>query len=301
MDETERGDGERGDWQYVDGRAVRQGQPARILPGDPEDTQPVSLRSSRLEPYEPSAATSGMRNVGTKSLARTEAPYQPPQEAPPTVVKVRRGPTACVILAGTFAILALSCALLGFATLQGGLDRLGGVFPSFSFGITPTVTINSQPAVISQIRSLSRLETVNYQLEKVVTGKSSGPLPDLLTSDKILLVAHGEVVAGVDLSKLKPEDVTVLSGTVTIRMPKAEVLFTRLDNDKTYVYDRQTGILSKPDPNLETQMRRVAEQEILQAALEDGILNKARDNAQAVLRTLVTGLGYKDVRFKEAP
>jgi hypothetical protein len=198
----------------------------------------------------------------------------------------------------------VSCALLAFATFQGGLDglgKLGGVFPNFSFAVTPTVTINTQPAIINQIRGLSRLETVNYQLEKVVTGKSSGPLPDLLTSDKILLVAHGEVVAGIDLSRLKPEDVTVLSGTVTINMPDAEVLYTRLDNDKTYVYDRQTGIFSKPDPNLETEMRRVAEKEILDAALEDGILDKATENARTVLRTLVTGLGYKDVQFKEAP
>ncbi|MDQ5824633.1 MAG: DUF4230 domain-containing protein [Chloroflexota bacterium] len=299
MDET-RGNGGRDDWQYVDGKLARPGDPVRILPGDPH----AGPSSGRLEPYEPSATSTGMRNVGTKAQARSTPPYQATPAAPPTVVQVKRGPTACVILAGTFAVLALSCALLAFATFQGGLDRLGrlgGVFPNFSLAVTPTVTINTQPAVISQIRGLSRLETVNYQLEKVVTGKSSGPLPDLLTSDKILMVAHGEVVAGIDLSRLKPEDVTVLSDTVTITMPKAEVLYTRLDNDKTYVYDRQTGIFSKPDPNLESEMRRVAEKEILDAALEDGILDKATENARTVLRTLVTGLGYKDVRFEEAP
>ncbi|HVG00601.1 MAG TPA: DUF4230 domain-containing protein, partial [Chloroflexia bacterium] len=201
--------------------------------------------------------------------------------------------------------LALSCALLAFATFRGGLDgfgKLGGILPSFSFGMTPTVTIDTQqPAVISQIRSLSKLETVNYQLEKVVTAKSSGPLPDLLTSDKILLVAHGEVVAGIDLSRLKEKDVTVVSGTVTVNLPPAEVLYTRLDNDKTYVYDRQTGIFSSPDPNLETELRRVAEREILNAALEDGILTKASENAQTVLRTLITGLGYDKVQFRQSP
>ena len=313
MDETDNGSAGRGDWQYVDGKRVRANDQVRILPGDPQETRPASAAprtnappgSGRLEPYEPATPTTGMRNRATKAEAGSAAPYQATQAAPPTIVQVKRGPTACVILAGTFAVLALSCALLAFATFQGGLDslgRLGGVFPNFSFVVTPTVTINTQqPAVISQIRSLSKLETVNYQLEKVVTGKSSGPLPDLLTSDKILLVAHGEVVAGLDLSKLQPEDVKVVSGTVTIRLPKAEVLYTRLDNDKTYVYDRQTGIFSKPDPNLESELRRVAEQEILTAALEDGILTKATENAQTVLRTLVTGLGYKDVRFQQSP
>lgn len=315
MDEREGGSSGVGEWQYVDGKPARAGDHVRILPGDPEQdrlsgpaSRESSPRSSRgLEPYEPSTGSRTHDLLAPPAVPRvqSEAPYQAAPAPTPTIVQVKRGPTACAILASTFAVLALSCALLAFATFQGGLEglgKLGGVFPNFSFVVTPTVTINTQqPAVISQIRGLSRLETVNYQLEKVVTGKSSGPLPDLLTSDKILLVAHGEVVAGVDLSRLKPEDVRIVSDTVTIRLPKAEVLFTRLDNEKTYVYDRQTGIFSKPDPNLESELRRVAEDEILNAALEDGILDKATENARTVLRTLVTGLGYKEVRFEEAP
>jgi hypothetical protein len=197
--------------------------------------------------------------------------------------------------------------LLAFATLRSGLDglgRLSGVIPSFGFNVvtTPTVTIDtSRPSVIEGVRALSRLETVNYQLEKVITGKSSGPLFDFLTSDKILLVAHGEVIAGVDLQKIQPEDIEVVSDTVIITMPEAEILSSKLDNDRTYVYDRQTGIFSKPDPNLESQMRSAAEEQIVQSAKEDGILQKAEDNAKQTLRSLVQGLGYKDVEFKEEP
>lgn len=313
MDEMESGSSGRDDWQYVDGKPTRAGEQVRILPGDPQPARPVGTPSPasqppgarRLDPYEPANMDAGRRGAGAAAPTSSAAPYQATQAPPPTIVQVKRGPTACVILAGTFAVLALSCALLGFATFRGGLDgfgKLDGILPSFSFGMTPTVTIDTQqPAVISQIRSLSKLETVNYQLEKVVTAKSSGPLPDLLTSDKILLVAHGEVVAGIDLSRLKEEDVTVVSGTVTVNLPPAEVLYTRLDNDKTYVYDRQTGIFSSPDPNLETELRRVAEREILSAALEDGILTKASENAQTVLRTLITGLGYDKVQFRQSP
>jgi hypothetical protein len=205
----------------------------------------------------------------------------------------------------TISLLMVSCALLAFATLRNGLDglgKLGGLIPSFGLVTTPTVTIDtSRPTVIDQVRALARLETVHYQLEKVVSGESTGPLPDFLTSDKILLVAHGEVVAGVDLTELAPGDITVVSDTVTIRLPKAKILSSKLDNDKTYVYDRQTGIFNKPDPNLETQIRQVAEQQIVQGALEDDILGKAQTNAEDVIRTLVNGLGYSDVRFIESP
>jgi hypothetical protein len=202
-------------------------------------------------------------------------------------------------------VLLVSCALLSFATFKGGMDGLGklaGLVPSINILTTPTVTIDtSRPTVIDQVRALSKLETIHYQLEKVVSGKSSGPLPDFLTSDKILLVAHGEVVGGVDLGKIADDDITVLSDTVTIRMPKPEILYSKLDNDKTYVYDRQTGVFSRPDPNLETQIRQAAETDILDTALEDGILDKAETNAQDVIRTLLNGLGYKEVRFTQGP
>jgi hypothetical protein len=226
--------------------------------------------------------------------------------APQQVTVIRKGPSGCAIIAATLSLLLLSCAVLAFFTFRSGLDglgKLGGLIPSFpSIVFTPTVTIDtSSPTVIDRVRALSKLETVHYELEKVVTGKSSGPLPDFFTSDKILLVAHGEVVAGIDLSKLQPDDVTVVSDTVTIRLPSPEILHKSLDNEKTYVYDRQTGIFNKPDPNLETDIRRVAEQEILETALEDGILIKATENAKDVLRTLITGLGYEEVRFTNAP
>lgn len=257
-----------------------------------------------VAPYEPvvQRRTPPRSTPQQREVTRRESGAQQTSSSTPGVVT--KGPSACVILAGTFSLLAVACALLAFATLQGGLSGLGkltGVIPSFNFGIvtTPTVTLDmSRPAVIDQIRSLSKLETVNYELEKVVSGKSSGPLPDFLTSDKILLVAHGEVVAGIDLSNIQPQDVITNGTGVTIRLPKSQILYSKLDNQKTYVYDRQTGLFNKPDPNLESSIRTAAEQQIVQAATEDGILSKADENARQVLRTLLTGLGYKDVQFE---
>ena len=309
-----------------DGDAVRILPDDSYEPGDAEAGQdPATLQRGTLytpaarpertfEPYDAYNARPAQRGttqgrstarqaLPEESLRRREA-ENPPEKA--TVVQVRRGPSACAIIAGTLSLLSLACALLAFATLKDGLEglgKLGGLIPSFpSFGLvtTPTVTIDtSRPTIIEQVRALSKLETVNYNLQKVVSGESSGPLPDFLTSDKILLVAQGEVVAGMDLGKLQSSDITVEGQTVTIRLPETEILYSKIDNDKTYVYDRQTGIFSKPDPNLETQLRQAAEKEIVQAAIEDGIMDKARTNAEQVLRTLITGLGYDDVIFSD--
>ncbi len=214
----------------------------------------------------------------------------------------RSGPSGCAIVGATVAFLLVACALLGFAAWQRGWDGLSGVFGDIFK--PPTTTIDtSQPAVVDRIQALNRLETVRYQVEKVITGRTTGFLPDFLVQDRLLLIAHGEVIAGVDLSKLQPQDVLVITDTVTIKMPKAEIFNpnTILDEKQTYVYQRSGGILpfAGQDPNLETKVRQAAVSVLLQAAEEDGILQQASQNAEQVLRSLITGLGFKQVQFIE--
>ena len=157
----------------------------------------------------------------------------------------------------------------------------------------------SSPTVVQMIRQLSRLETVEYSLDKIVEGERQSPyLPDFLAGDKLLLVAHGEVIAGVDLSQFKAGDLLVNGDTVHVRLPAAQILTTRIDNGRTRVYSRTTGLLVSSDPNLESDVRRIAEQQIAQAALDDGILEKARQNARTSVTALLYGLRFRTVDVK---
>jgi hypothetical protein len=156
----------------------------------------------------------------------------------------------------------------------------------------------STPVVVGAIQRLSRLETVVYSLDTVVEGDRSLPmLPDALTGDKILLVVHGESIAGVDLSLLKREDVIVDPATrsVHVTLPASQIFVTTLDNRHTRVYARTTGLLVPVDPNLETETRSKAEGQLQQAALADGILDAARKNARATVTTLLYSLGFAHV------
>jgi len=78
-------------------------------------------------------------------------------------------------------------------------------------------------------------------------------------------------------------------------LPHAEIFSTRLDNNQTRVYSRETGLLVPADPNLESEVRAEAERQLLQGALTDGILNNAATNARATVTTLVQALGFSDV------
>jgi len=162
-----------------------------------------------------------------------------------------------------------------------------------------TTVDGSSAAVVERIRKLSRLETVVYSMDKIVVGqKQSVLLPDFIAGDKLLLIAHGEVTAGIDLSLLQPGDVTVKDDSVTIRLPGPAVLSTRIDNERTKVYSRDTGLLVMADPNLETEVRKAAEEQIGQAAVADGILDKAKTNAVASLTALLYGLGFRTVEIR---
>ena len=84
---------------------------------------------------------------------------------------------------------------------------------------------------------------------------------------------------------------------LTMRLPKPEIFVATLDNEKSYVYDRQTGLLTKGDVNLESSARKLAEDEIEKAALEDGIMDLAKQNAENYLSRLLSDMGYPDVVF----
>src|SRR5512138_1148225 len=162
----------------------------------------------------------------------------------------------------------------------------------------PTPTIIPDPVTyINEVRALARLETIQYSIEKVITGETSQGSMAFLFGDKLLFVAHGTVIAGIDMEKLQPEDMHFENGVLTVKLPPAEIFIATLDNDKSYVYQRDTGILAKPDINLETLVRQKAEEEIRKAALEDGILQQAQTNAEAYLFKFFAALGYPNTIF----
>jgi Protein of unknown function (DUF4230) len=160
-----------------------------------------------------------------------------------------------------------------------------------------TLTIDvSQPTVVDRIQRLQRLETVVYTMDKLVTGAKENPFfPDFLAGDRLLMMVHGEVVAGIDFSNLKPGDVKVEGKQIRLHLPASQVFRTRLDSAKTRVYSRQTGLLVPTDPNLETQVREEAERQLLGAALTDGILRTAQQNAVLTVNSLLQGLGFEKI------
>jgi hypothetical protein len=159
----------------------------------------------------------------------------------------------------------------------------------------------SQATVVHQIRSLQRLETVVYAMDKIVAGGYENRfLPRVLAGDRLLLVVYGDVTAGVDLSRVEASGVKIEGRSVTLTVPAPEVFSTRIDNTKTRVYSRETGLFSRVDPDLESQVRQESEKQVRQAALDGGILPAASANAATTLRSFLKGLGFEQVEVRQS-
>lgn len=198
-----------------------------------------------------------------------------------------RSTLAIVLIAGLSTLVgAGSMALLYFAFLakDDGIE------------VRPT------PSVVVALQDLSRLETTRYHMERLIDlkEKQSRFRGLIEAEDAIRMQAVGDVTAGVDLSKIEEGDVQIDEARqkAIITLPKAEVLDASLDNERTFVFERDTDLLARRNEALETRARQEAERTIKDAALEAGILDRAEKGATSTIRSLVLSLGYEEVEIR---
>jgi hypothetical protein len=113
------------------------------------------------------------------------------------------------------------------------------------------------------------------------------------------LFAVARIGGGVDMERITTSnfEVNEETGSVTVQLPPPEIMFVEVDSEATQVYDRDTGLFTKGDSQLESEARQVAEEILVKAALEHGILERARENAEATITGFLVGVGYSDVSF----
>jgi hypothetical protein len=274
---------------------------------DDEDADDYSRRSPDYPPARRDSLMQRRLRAARGEEAEPEA-YEDDYAPPPRYVRARsaypppvyRSSNGC---ASAVLYLVLGGVAIVLLVMLFGRQLLSSFVPNVPQQVrqlvaTPTTTLRDRGGTILQIRNLNRLETQSFSVERVVEAKVERGNPlDLLLSDRLLLIASGDVIAGVDLAKLKDSDVTISADgkTITLRLPPSEIFSKSLNNDRTRVYDRQTGIFAAENKDLETQARSAAEGEILQAACEGGVMQKAADEAKRSIEQFVRLLDFEVV------
>lgn len=217
------------------------------------------------------------------------------------------------LLLGLVALFFVALAFLAFAvgrlvltvneTAEGAVGAVEPIADRVRQLLVPaTPVILPDPAtIVRQINDLARLETASYEMEKIVTADSQDDgLLGALMGESMIFVGYGKIYAGVDFSRMTAADIVVVDpDTVLVHLPEAEIFadIPVLDNDRSYVADRDTGLLTRADPELETRVRQAAEASIREAAMGSDILGRANTNAQTYMRNLLGGLGFTDIQF----
>lgn len=179
------------------------------------------------------------------------------------------------------------------------VEPIGNLVKQLVLPATPVI-LPSPSTILLNMEQQFDVITISSEFEKIVTSERNQDVLWGALGETMIFVANGTVAAGIDMSQMTPEDIQVLDPvTVQIHLPPAQIFpeYSGLNNDKSYVADRDTGLLTRADPQLETQVRRIAEQEIIEVAQGSNLLQEANENAEAEIRNLLEGLGFVNIEF----
>ena len=193
-------------------------------------------------------------------------------------------------------LLSLVFAVGVARTGQDFLNNVAGLFAPAAPAPTPTPKIDVGPIVLNQIQGLSELTTSQMGMQTVVSASKSQNLGPFSFDTRLLYVAYGEVRAGIDLSLLGPADVQVQDNlTATIKLPSPKILDSKIDVNRSYVYDYQQGIFSPQAPELQTEAERQALDQIIAGACDSNILADANEKAELAISKLLSAMGIKQI------
>lgn len=197
-----------------------------------------------------------------------------------------------VILAGVILTVAAGCG--------SGEDESADADDVAEPDPTPTPTLEElESLVLREIRSLMEIATATHSAETVVEQDADR---GFLTGDKLLLVAYGSVTGGVDLSDLSDMNVEASSySSVRVLLPQSKILESDLDEDRTEVIDRDTGLFGSQDDDLETEALDAAREQVKQSACEHGLLDRAAQQAEDEIATTLSMMGFEDIVVEAAP
>ena len=170
----------------------------------------------------------------------------------------------------------------------------------FNYQVTQP-QINDPHLIIKQMSAVSELTTSVFVMDAIVPTSSARKLGNVVLGEtKLLYLARGEVKAGLDLSKIEPQDIRIKEDSITIKLPAPEILDRKIDVTKSQVYEYDRGFLNLgPDvaPQLQTQAQLYTLKQIQQNACEQKILEQANEKAVTLLTQLMTNAGYSNIRI----
>ncbi|GEM_PF-84714 len=174
------------------------------------------------------------------------------------------------------------------------------------------IEVIESTTILQKVESLGRMELVKYNFKEIydyesiskgkLAGESALKTYDYKPDLKAVLIAQGEAVGCIDMTKIGEQDVNIEGDTLYINLPAPELCYHKLDLENTKVYHfERSGWWSRffTDDNETKKViekaYRNAEKQIRQSALDTGILEQTELNAEIILRPMLEEMSGKVV------
>ncbi len=161
-------------------------------------------------------------------------------------------------------------------------------------------TTVTHTTILNKIEALGKMELVKYNFQEIteLTETNSNFLGIFPSGDsKAVLISQGEAVGCIDLTKIRADDIVFSGDSIFIDMPEPELCYYKLNMEKTRIYSIEKGVYYRDEKQMIQKAYRLAERQIKQAALESGILDQTKENAELILLPLLEELTNKKVYF----
>ena len=156
--------------------------------------------------------------------------------------------------------------------------------------ITPQKIEPDKVAILKEMQNISRLETAIDRYEQIFQSKRDETRWFGLCGEYLTFIAHGEVVAGIDLSELIMSDIMLIDDNICIKLPKAKIFYSRLDEERSYVQSHSSKLLASRSLDMETKVRKNAILYFNDYAIINNILDRAYYNATIILKDLILNI-----------
>ena len=184
--------------------------------------------------------------------------------------------------------------LIGFFLLLFILRQINWL-PNLSFLKSKPVLIDETSILVKEIKNVSQLIAIKAYDETSLDSSKEKDLPSFPglrpDRDRIVIIAKGVVTAGMDLKKIKQEDVKFQHDTLVLKLPQASILEVVVNPSDFETFDEKGHWSDADITNIKVRIRN----KILQRALSNQILDKATIRSKLVMENFLSVLGYHKV------
>lgn len=179
---------------------------------------------------------------------------------------------------------------------------MNNILPKLDMFESKEIKLRETPLILEDIKDIAELFTATaYEEIFIDTTKKveNSTLKMIFTlkkkhSERFVLIARGKCLAGTDLKEITDKDLIIKDSSITVRIPKAKIISTIVNPSDFDIYiDEGEWKISEV-----TKIKNYAAKRIEANAIKDGILVKAQDRTNLLLKNFFESIGFVNVTIE---